>query len=206
MSREVAAASMPSGLRLLIKKKRLNEAGQADCGQGRPGTVQRTGQSSRRATKANRKDAEREPCRLAKWQHVQQKNWGISGISVGNDGNSGELHAFKLSERLTPAQPTTPYAAQTRVQPSSLPSSASTRSRGLIKNSKYVSNLICAFISLYACVCSQSSTDCRQRAKGMQAGSHLIFPLWSLNMYKPGVGYVSVPTLSLWVCVCIIFD
>lgn len=100
-------------------------------------------------------------------------------------------------------QPRTPFAL--------LPHSLSL-ARELIKNSKYVSNLICAFISLCMCTCVCVCEAPLIAGQGVRKGcSHLIFPLWSLNMYKPEVGYVSVPTphkhasVCNCACVCVIF-
>lgn len=91
-------------------------------------------------------------------------------------------------------QPRTPFAL--------LPHSLSL-ARELIKNSKYVSNLICAFISLCMCTCVCVCEAPLIAGQGVRKGcSHLIFPLWSLNMYKPEVGYVSVPTPHKHASVC----
>lgn len=104
-------------------------------------------------------------------------------------------------ERLTPAQPTTPNGGSTQNSLCSSPPLPLSLARELIKNSKYVSNLICAFISLCACVCVCKAPLIA--GQGVRKGcNHLIFPLWGLNMYKPEVGYVSVPTPHKHASVC----
>lgn len=111
-------------------------------------------------------------------------------------------------ERLTPAQSTTPNGGSTQNSLCSSPPLPLSLGRELIKNSKYVSNLICAFVSLCVCTCVCVCKAPLIAGQGVRKGcSHLIFPLWSLNMYKPEVGYVSVPTphkpASVCNCACV---
>lgn len=116
MSREVAVESMPSGLWLLIKKKIKRSGGRNTVDRGYQAQYSGLGNQAAEPPKRIEK-TQNVSWRFANWQHVQQKSWGTSEISDGNDGNSGELHAFGLSERLTPAQSTTPYAAKTGFRP-----------------------------------------------------------------------------------------
>lgn len=57
---------------------------------------------------------------------------------------------------------------------------------------------MCIYLTVRVCVCKAPLIAGLGVRKGC---SHLIFPLWSLNMYKPEVGYVSVPTPHTHVCV-----